>query len=53
MEKNGANKIEVGLSPSKKISFISFNESPEKVVKLAFYFILKALLILKISQFLS
>ena len=35
-----------------KNSFICFNESPLKVMKNAFYFILKALLVLKIFKFL-
>ena len=33
--------LKVGLSPSKKIGLICFNESPLKMVKNAFYFILK------------
>ena len=37
----------------KKFLFISFNESPLKIMKNAFYFILKALLVLKIFTFLS
>ena len=32
--------------------YISFNESPLKMIKNAFYFTLKALFILKISKFL-
>ena len=47
------NRIKVGLSPSKKNCFICFNESPLKMMKNAFYFILKALFILKIFKFLS
>ena len=39
--------------PSKKICFIYLNESPLKMVKNAFYFILKALFVLKIFKFLS
>ena len=42
--------IKVGLSPSKKICF---NDSPSKMMKNAFYFILKALFVLKIFRFLS
>ena len=43
-----------GLSPyKKKIISICFNESPLKMMKNAFYFNLKALLILKIFNFLS
>ena len=37
----------------KKKWFICFNESPLKMMKNAFYFILKALFVLKIFQFLS
>ena len=33
--------LKVGVSPSKKIIFISLNESPLKMMKNAFYFILK------------
>ena len=42
----------VGLSPFKKI-FICFNDSPSKIMKNAFYFILKALFVPRISKFLS
>ena len=45
--------IKVGLSPSKKICVIWFNESPLKMIKIAFYFILNALFVLKIFKFLS
>ena len=46
--------FKVGLSPSKKkFFFICVTESPLKMMKNAFYFILKALFILKIFQFLS
>ena len=41
------------LSPSKKYCVIFFIESPLKLMGNAFYFILKALFILKIFQFLS
>ena len=44
--------IKVGLSPSKKSFFICFNDSPSKMMKNAFYFILKALFLLKIFKFL-
>ena len=37
----------------KNFLFISFNESPLKMMKNAFYFVLKALFILKIFKFLS
>ena len=45
--------IKVGLSPSKKMCIICLIESPLKMMKNAFYFILKALFILKIFEFLS
>ena len=45
--------IKVGLSPSKKVYFIYFNESPLKMMKNAFYFMLKALFVLKILKHLS
>ena len=35
--------LKVGLSPSKGKYFICFSESPLKMMKNAFYFILKAL----------
>ena len=37
----------------KKIIFTCFNQSPLKVMENAFYFMLKALLVLKIFKFLS
>ena len=37
----------VGFSPSKKKLFVCFNDSPSKMMKNAFYLILKALFILK------
>ena len=46
-------KIKVGLSPSKKNCVICFIESPLKMMKNAFYFILKTLFVLKIFKFLS
>ena len=48
--------LNVGLSPSqkkKKNHFICFNKSPLKMMKNAFYFIFKALFVLKIFKFLS
>ena len=51
INKNG--KIKVGLSSSKKICVIYLIESPLKMMKNVFYFILKALFILKIFKFLS
>ena len=41
--------FKVGLSPPKKI----VNDSPSKLMKNTFYFILKALFLLKIFKFLS
>ena len=46
-------ELKVGLSPSKQVIFIHFNESPLKMMKNAFYFILKALFVIKIFKFLS
>ena len=43
----------VGLSPSKKSFCICFNDSPSKMMRNAFYLILKARLVLKICKFLS
>ena len=45
--------IKVGLSPSKKNCVICFIESPLKFMKNTFYFIVKALFVLKILKFLS
>ena len=45
--------VKVGLSPFEKISVVYFIESPLKMMKNDFYFILKALFILKIFKFLS
>ena len=45
--------IKVGPSPSKKVCFIYFNESPLKMMKNAFHFMLKALFVLKILKYLS
>ena len=44
--------LKVGLSSSEKICIICFIASPLKMRKNAFYFILKALFILKIIKFL-
>ena len=44
--------VKVGLSPSKKFSFICFSDSLLKMIKNAFYFILKSLFVLKIFEFL-
>ena len=45
--------FKVGLSPSKKNFFVCVTESPLKMIKNAFYFILKAIFVLKMSKFLS
>ena len=45
--------FKVGLSSSKKIRVICLIESPLKIMKNAFYFILRALSVLKIFKFLS
>ena len=45
--------MKVGLSPSKKICVICLIENPLKKMKNAFYFILKALFVLKLFKFLS
>ena len=45
--------IRVGLSPFKKHFFICFNDNPSKIMKNAFYFILKALFVLKIFKYMS
>ena len=50
---SASDSIKVGLSPSKKICVICLIESPVKMIKNAFYFILKALFVLKIFKFLS
>ena len=41
------------LNSPEKYLFICFNKSPLKMMKNAFYFILKALFVLKIFKFLS
>ena len=53
LKENCVISFKVGLSPSKKFSFICFNDSPSKIMKNAFYFILKALFVLKIFKCLS
>ena len=45
--------LKPGSHPPKKICFICLIESPLKMMKNAFYFILKALLVPKIFKFLS
>ena len=52
-EKKDKTVLKVGLSPCKKSFFICFSDSSSKMMKNAFYFILKALLVLKIFRFLS
>ena len=46
-------QFKIGLSPSKKMCVICLTESPLRMMKNTFYFILKALLVLKIFKFLS
>ena len=43
--------LNVGLSPSKKVLFVCFNDSLSKIMKNAFYFIIKALFVLVIFKF--
>ena len=45
--------LTVGLSHSINFFFICFSDSPSKAMKNAFYFILKALFVFKIFEFLS
>ena len=45
--------LKVWLSPSKKVAFISFNESPLKTMKNAYYFMLKVVFVLEVFTFLS
>ena len=45
--------FKVGLSSSKKSFIICFNDSPQKMMKNPFCFILKDLFVLKIFKFLS
>ena len=45
--------FKVGPSPSKKFPFTYFNESPFKLTKNVFYFMLKSLFVLEIFTFLS
>ena len=52
-KKDNKQNLKVGLSPSKKICFIFLIESPLKMIKNGFYFILKAVFVLKIFKFLS
>ena len=47
------NSLQVGLSPSQTTCVICFIESPLKKMENAFYFIWKALFVLKIFKFLS
>ena len=44
--------VKAGLSLSKKLFFICVNDSSSKMIKNAFYFIVKALFVLKIFRFL-
>ena len=44
------NLFNIGLSSSKKVGFICFNESPLKMMKNNFYFSLEALFVIKIFK---
>ena len=46
-------RLKVGLSPYKILVFICFNEIPLKMMKNAFYFILKVLFVIEIFKVLS
>ena len=46
-------RLKVGLSLSKRVRFICFNEKPLKMTNTAYYIMLKALFVLKIFKFLS
>ena len=46
-------KLKVGLSSSKKVAFICFDESPLNIIKNAFYFMSKVLFVLEVFKFLS
>ena len=50
---NFKSSLKVGHWPSKKVGFICFKESALKMMNNAFYFIVKALVVLKIFTFLS
>ena len=45
--------VKVGLNLPTKIYFIYFNENPLKLMKNAFYFILKTLVVVEIFNFVS
>ena len=47
------NPLKVGLSPSKEIVLFASMKALQKMMKNAFYFILKSLFVLKIFKFLS
>ena len=44
-------RVKVGLLGTKKVVFICFNESPSKMMKNAFYFMLKPFLFLRYLHF--
>ena len=52
-KEEGIINSKVGLSLSKKNSFICFDESPLNMMKNTFYFTIKFLFVLKIFKFLS
>ena len=49
----GKKIIKVGLSPSKNVFLIYFNESSLKLMENAFYFMFRTLFVLEIFTFLS
>ena len=53
LKRKDCRPLKVRLSLSKKNYFIFFNENPLKLITIAFYFISKALLVLKLFKFLS
>ena len=53
LQENITKLFKVGISPSKKNRVICLIESPLKMMKNDFYFILKALFVLKLFRFLS
>ena len=50
---NEEKEFQVGISRSTKSVLIDFNKSPLKMMKNAFYFMLKALFVLEVFSFMS
>ena len=50
---NEEKEFKVGISRSTKSVLIDFNKSPLKMMKNAFYFMLKALFVLEVFSFMS